>query len=397
MFPAFTQEDVARAAAQVQHTVAVRVGGKVIEGWSEYQVELDMLQPADAFSLSIGPARKAVVDLCCPDAEVRVILDGTTILTGYIDEPERTVGRGGSKIAIRGRDKSGRLVDESAPLVSFGSTSIQELAKQMAAPWFDDVVLSNTKNRDLLRGYDEDGAPLARASREPAIDTAPKAKRKVSPGDTRWKVLEHFLTMAEVLAWSTGDGRHLVIGLPNYDQEPQYRFFLPKEGSAREAEGNVLDFGYTNSVAERYSRIVVLGMATDEDDEDHEHYVVARGEAKNGPGAHGEGKDFARQKELTIADDDVHDARDAQMKAAREMAVRDGAGRRIKLKVQGHDQEYRPGQRVLYAPDTMAQVEDEEMGTKAAYLVTAVTFSRSRSSGEETTLQLAPKGTVLRL
>jgi len=382
-----------RAVGELAHVVSVRIGGTLIENWTNYSISIDLLQPADSFSLAVGNAGKEAYDLCRPDAEVQIILDGNTVLTGYIDKRTRTVSRdSGRTLAISGRDKGGRLVDESAPLVSFGGLGIKQLAEKMVSPWFSEVILTNASNRRLLRGGSK--VPLARVSSEPAIDQSPKPERSVSPGQSRWAVLSHFLEEAELLGWSTADGRSFVVGLPNYNQERQYRFLLPRPQSARANEGNVLDVEEGDGVAERFSRITVVGMSRGRSAD--ARHIAARGSVKNGPGAAGEGLDFVRAKDLIIADDDVRDDKHALSKARREMALRDSAGKTLSITAPGHSQEYLPGRWVVYAPDTMCSYEDEEIGAVGYYYITAVSFTRSR--GQATTqLTLAEKGATLRL
>lgn len=379
------------------HNVSVRVGSKVIERWTDYDVSCDMLTAADSFSLSIGdPARDEVFDLVAPDEEVQILLDDTAILSGLVDAREGTSSRGGgSVIQVSGRDRAGRLVDESMELVSFVGMTLDALAKKVAGPWFESVTLSNAANRMLIRGR---GAKIGKVAREPAIDRTPRAPRKVQPGESRWNVLAHFLREGELLAWATADGKTLVVGLPNYDQAPSYHFFHAREGSPRQVEANVIDFHVRDSVAERYSRVIAVGSSPGDLENFGDRVSRHRGSASNGTGAYGIGADFKHRKVLLVSDDSIHNAQEAQKRAAREMAERDAAKHTIELQVGGHDQLVAGARRpTLYAFDTMARVESEKYGIDGLYLVTAVNFHHDRDSGETTRISLVPKGTVLRL
>jgi prophage tail gpP-like protein len=77
------------------------------------------------------------------------------------------------------------------------------------------------------------------------------------------------------------------------------------------------------------------------------------------------------------------------------MAERDATGRVIRVSMRGHAHEW-AGKRALYAPDTMALVEAEEVALRGLYLVTSVQFEHGREEGEVTSLNLVPKGTVLK-
>ena len=69
---------------------------------------------------------------------------------------------------------------------------------------------------------------------------SPAYDRHIEPGQTRWQVIETLCAQAGALAWAAGNGSELVVGQPNYDQEPQFRFFMPEAGSKRINEATVL-------------------------------------------------------------------------------------------------------------------------------------------------------------
>ena len=140
-----------------RHRVSVVTeGGKVIPGWKSYNVSVDMLQPADSFSLSVRFTVEAW-DLLATDTEVSIYIDSTRILTGYIGSRSKVPSDSGTMLEISGRDKTGRLVDESADLFSYGGLYLKELAEIIcdigtdADSLFERVTLRNVKNRSLLR------------------------------------------------------------------------------------------------------------------------------------------------------------------------------------------------------------------------------------------------------
>lgn len=382
------------------HNVAVRIGSKLVEKWTNYQVECDMLHPADCFEMQVTGAGKAAWDLARPDAEVQVLLDDTIVMTGRIGDRTRRVDRNGSELWITGRDKSGRLVDESMELRSFANLTVAQLVAECAKPWFTSVIFTNAANRKALRGK---GARLARSSKEPALtlyDPAAvwgkKRERRVSPGERRWSVIAKHLEEIGLIAWSTADGSALVVGQPNYDQEIQYRFFVPKAGSDRIREGSVLAHTYRESVEERYSRITAVGYGRGDNvsfavDVDHGASV------NDGPGPFGTGDDFLARKTLIIAEDKIPNQKIGVIRAQREMDERNASGRQLDLTVRGHaqrlDDAHPP---TLFAFDTLAYFEDEEIELKGVYLITSVRFRHARDSGETTELHLVPKGTLLK-
>jgi prophage tail gpP-like protein len=380
---------------ELQHKITLQVGKDFIDGWTDYDIECDMLGPADGFNISLGPATPEIWAMLETDQAFKLLLDDNVVMSGRIDAVEGNSDKGGGdRITVRGRDIGGRLVDDDMELISLGGIGIVDLAKKIVAPFGLKVITSNAKNRRLIRGS---GSRGGRISSEPAIDTSAKPPRKVQPGEKRWGVLERYLQEGRLLAWMTADGTSLVVGKPNYAQEPTFNFFHAGEGSARAAEANVESFKIVKSVEQRYSKIVVCGSGPGDDGQnDGERVVRFRGEAKNGTGAQGVGNSFKLRKVLVLRDDAVTSNRDAKNKAEREMAERDATGNPIELVVNGHAQ-WQPGARkpTLYGFDMTATVESEVFGIKGEYLITRVSFRQDRSSGEVTQISLVPKGTEL--
>lgn len=378
------------------HNVAVRVGGRLIEKWSEYSIDVDMLTPADGFQLSLGRADREAFELAAPDAAVQVLVDDIPIVSGFVDDREWSDSRdGGATLSISGRDKAGRLADESMPLGTFEGVTLIELAGRAAGPWFSAIVLSNADNRLLMRGRK---ASKAAVRREPLVDGTRKASRKVEPGESRWQVLAHWLEEAEYLAWSQADGDALVIGLPCYEQSPQFHFFVPGPGSSRSRLGNVKDCRIRHSVGERYSVITACGSGRADSTNYGPGVTKHRAVAKNNSATvDGTGRDFQHRKHLVISDSDIKSADRATVRARREMAERDATGHEVHVLVRGHAQ-LRDGRvPALFAPDCVARFEHEASGVKGDYLITAVTFTSDRQNGEQSRLRLVPSGTTLRI
>lgn len=387
------------------HSLDVRIGSITVERWNDYSIDHDMLEPADSFRLTLDAATIDHYLLAPPDTYVEIVLDDVTILSGYTDERKWHAAREEKSLVITGRDKGGRLVDESMPLGDLAGLGIQDLAERVVGignldtPWFDRVLLSNAENRALVRGgrRPTGKAKLTKVISEPKFEKKVRSELRVHPGQTRWQTLRNFLDECELMAWAAADGRALIIGEPNYDQEPQYSFFAPAPKSVRSSEGNILEYDLSDSVAERYSALITVGAGRADDDDDGPSVTQHRFEVKNGTGRYGVGGDFTFPKVLIFADDDCRTQELTEKRARREMAVRDASSLSIELTVQGHGQAPdRFSPTTLYAFDTIAHVEIEELGVTGLYLVTGLTFQHNREQGETTKLKLVPKGTVLR-
>ena len=100
---------------------------------NRYEIAADMLDPVDAISLVV-PWSPDVWALTKPDNSVAVWIDDQCVFSGVIDDQDRDVSREGSTVSIAARDRMGRMVDESAPLISlaglYGDEGIMRLEKE---------------------------------------------------------------------------------------------------------------------------------------------------------------------------------------------------------------------------------------------------------------------------
>lgn len=375
-------------ATIAKHDVRITIGGKQIGDWTNYRIATSLVKAADAFNLT-RPFDRRAWDLCKPDRELRVQVDGVALITGYLDD--RKASRDGQTFTIAGRDKVGRLADESIPRVDYLGLGVLELVKKLAFPWFTKVTLSNARNRRVLRGKGK----TAPAGNEPVrLDT--KGGSRLEPGQMRWAAIEELLKQVGWIAWSSGDGTELVVGRPNYEQAVQWRFYRPGSRSPRTADGNVLGLEVDDSVGDRYSQITVVGTGGGTDVNYGVGVTQRAGTALEGPEADGTGGDFERPKHLVIVQD-VKSRAEAERYAAHEMARRDAGGHVVRVEAPLHGQRVAGDRLTLFAPDTLARVEDEITGIRGIYLVHTVELSTSRDHGEVAELELVPTGTELAL
>jgi prophage tail gpP-like protein len=356
-----------------------------VTGWTDYTVKTSLVDAVDTFSLRM-PWTSEAWRLLAPDRPVRIILDGVAVVTGFLDESE--IPPDDEVISVTGRDRCGRLVQESAPAIDYRGLGVKELVGRLASPWFQMVTLSNARNRRVLRGR---GARAAVGSEPVRLDT--RVGTRLEPGQMRWTAIDELLGQAGYLAWSAGDGSELVIGRPNYDQAVQFHFRRPTPGSRG---GNVLGLGVRRSTADRYSRIIVLGSGAGTDASYGLAVSARAGEAKDNPlTVDGEGRDFSAPKRLVIADAAVSSRAEAQTRAQREMARRNAGALLLSIEAPGHGQVVAGSAPTLFCPDTLARVDDEVTGTSGVYLVVSCNYRGTRTGGATTSLELVPRGTEL--
>ncbi len=422
------------------HEISVVSDGKRVPGWKSYSITQDVLQPANAFSLDLQFNRE-VYDLLAEDAPVEVFLDDTRILSGFVGRREK-IGGEPTLLRVTGRDKTGRLVDESARLFRYGGLKLQGLVERLVGDLFEDgVVLVNTDNRNVLRsvrarksitiqepvlnaaagtfrslpGLFGIAAPTAQAViaglprviKRPPIVTpgifkGRQAPKKVPPGSTIWQVLEEMLAEARLMAWSSGDGRTLFVGTPAYDQGIQY-LFLEAGATTGPREKTNAKITIVRDVEEMYSTYSAVGASKGNGPNYAGSVTKNEGRVFDNPEntRDGTGINFRRRKFLMVTDDGIKNQRQALERAEREKLEREAGHWECLVEVAGHSQIYAGEEPTLYAVDTIARVMDYdtgvgvEPGLPKEWYVTQVQFNRTVDSPTITRLRLVPSGTLL--
>lgn len=372
------------------HRVEIEIGGKLIGPWISYEVISTMIEPADGFQLQ-RPFDLAAWQLCRLDEEIKVAVDGTVILDGYIDDRSRDAAAG--TMEISGRDKSGRLVQESIPKTTgWDGLQITEAIRQLAAPWYTTISLSDARNRAVRRGKGHRAAAA-----DDAAFFAVRGKLdedhagRLDPGQTRWNVIEQLVSSIGLLCWSSADGRELVVGKPNYKQDVQYLF-----RHSRADGSTVVNMRYHESVLDAYALIEVHGAGTGTDADFGESVTSYIGTAKDGPKVDGTGAKFLRPKRLVMTQTALASHAEAGRSAAREMRRRNFRHRHLTVDAPLHGQVVLGKVRTLFAPNTIARVIDDELGMDELWLPYACRYRCSgRTGGETTELMLVPRGTEL--
>lgn len=417
------------------------IEGRRLRPPSEYSVDIDMLEPADSFTMTL-PLDKRTVDIARTDAECQIFNGQTPILTGYIVDAEETSD---DQLIVSGLDTVGKLVAESVPGAGMrlGSVKVSGAVKRIVSPWFDVVEFSNATNRRLTRGRgrkalaaDDQIAAADRlleatrsvqeaqrllAAREellanrrrlqriaavhPGLTAAQRRQipRRIDAGTKRWEALMAILEPQRLLAWSRGDGKGLVVASPQYSQAPQYRLV---ETVAR---SNVLSIRRRRSIGGRYQEIEVSGSGRPPGVPLPSFAPAFPGQARPkhvsrtriGVATDTTG-DFLRQKRLFVVSEALSQE-EAQELAERMMGQGLINAEQIDVTMPGHGETRRgTSLETLYTFDTVASVRREIEAApgddtpttliNGNYFVTRVGFEASRGRGETTRLSMSPIG-----
>lgn len=315
-------------------------------GWKSVRLMRSMEHIAGGFELSVSdrwPGQDAPFPIHPGDA-CEVAIDDDTVITGYVDEVDRAHDARSHEINVRGRDKTGDLVDCSAvsDKWEWANRKMEEIASDLINP-FSIGLLTLT-------------------------DTGPRfPKFAVEPGEPVFDALDRMSRICGVLMMSNGIG-DLVIT----------RRGIERVGTALVLGKNILSARVALSMMERYSEYTVLGDRNGGgsvgDTLFPEDLSQPKGQAKDG--------DVKRYRPLVILGENQGDAANFQTRAQWDLSVRRARASRATVTVQGwrHADD-------LWRPNKLVRVIDATLGLDADLLISAVTFTLDEN-GRRTELSL---------
>ncbi len=216
-------------------SVALRIGGVSYEGWHAISVLRGLEQAASSFSCSVSerttglPLEPWVLR---PGSPCSIWLDGTLVLTGFIDTYAPRYDGNSHGVELRGRSMTADFIDGAAivPGGQFKQLSLLEIAMRLAAP-FGLMV-------DALAAI---GGPLADV--------------QIQQGETCYAVLERLCRMQGLLVC---DGPAGILTLARVGSRSAAGALL--EGV------NILGASAELDASQRFSQYVVKGQRANTDD-----------------------------------------------------------------------------------------------------------------------------------
>ncbi len=313
------------------------VGGERFEGWKRVTVHRSIERVAGGFVLEVTH-RWPGVDVPIGLREglaCEVLLDGETVISGYLDvyEPELTDHT--SFIRVEGRDRTGDLVDCSAVHKGgqWRGVKLEKIVRDIAAPFGIAVEVQE----DLDQG-----------------DTF--ASFSLEEGEKAFDAIDRACRLRAVLCTSTPKG-DLLLTEASED-----------EAGAALIEGeNVKRIRATHTWAERFSEITVKAQAPGSDHDYGEAVAHLKGQAKDAQ--------INRYRPLVVMADQHTSAKMLAERAQWEVNVRMGRGKRGTCTVTGWrtgpDGESGP----LWMPNTVARVRSERMNLDRDMLIVGCEYN----------------------
>jgi prophage tail gpP-like protein len=312
--------------------VEVVIGGRAHSAWSHYEIDSDLLTPADEWSVSIDQQ-----DLQVPievrrgvDAQIRV--GGELVMTGQVDTRSQVVRKGAQGLDIRGRDGAAQLLDCSAPIFAAQELTLDQVVAKIVRP------MGITKIR---------------------IDADNKLTRDrvaIEPGETAWGALQRAAEANGLWPWFEPNGT-LVVGGPDYSKPAVDTLVLRRNGQGN----NITEATETESLHERYSEVTVLGQA---------HATSARA-GRNDIKATVKDTGVATHRPRVIIDHEATSVAIAQARARKLISDAHVRGYSLTLTLRGH----RTASGLLWAPGQRVRAVIEDLGIDGVFFIMARRFS----------------------
>jgi prophage tail gpP-like protein len=331
-------------------SVALRIDGVVHRGWTSVRIAHGMERLAAAFTIQLTEARAdgSAPRRIRPGAACELSFEGEPVVVGHVDQLGVDYDARTRRVTVVGRDVTGDLVDCAATVDGpYEWTGI-----------------------DLAEAAGRVCGPLGVSARSDVAAGAPFARFALQPGETGHEALERAARQRAVLLMSDRVGS-LVITRAGAGGPAAGAIVLG---------GNVLSADASFDHSQRFGEVVVRGQA--------------EGSAEAGQGvARARDPDVRRLRPKVLLAEAAGDGPSLQERADWEVQVARGRGRRVVYTVPG----WRGATGRLWAPNTLVEVTDAELGLERAELLVVEVDLSCDDQGTVARLEVAPADAFARL
>lgn len=371
----------------VKDKVTIAFGGgdelDVVTSLTLSDTFLDPCQTMTA-TLAADETRFNVVSAAAPGSAFTVFVNGHPQCTGIVDCRDIESSQpGGRLVSLTGRDLLSQMVDGNAdPRIAMAANMPFDEFCQKAFAHFgmDDVTIFEEYGdlRNLVLGKAVKTKKQAAKRRRKFKDPIDGLRPKDNEGGFQW-----FVRIAHRLgyhAWAVPGQRGVVVGTPDYDQDPAYELVsLRSQGTQGLGAGNNIKWSRARTdITGLPSHVYVRGKSS------------KKGEAKSYIGTAKNPK-TPIFKPFFVADDDSSSQAhcDAYARLILSRAMRNAQTYECKARSLTDPQTGR-----VFNVDTVATVKDESAGVDGKMWVESRTFNWSRET-QETSLKLLPSDALV--
>jgi len=328
--------------------VRLSVNGKAWGGWTEVRLEHGMTQLAQSFELTLTerwPEQDTPRDIQVGD-RCELIINGNVELIGFIDDIGITYGSREHNLVVAGRDKTGDIIDSSAPVGEFRQLDLRQMALILCERFDIDV----TANVDVGKRF---------------------KKLAVEPGISVFEFIEGVARQRGVILTSTLQGNILITQASDNPSGTRLRL-----------GENILQANALFSDRDRFHSINALGQIAGDDF------------GFGGLSAHPKGSaldsDIRPQRVLTLLTEASND--ELESRAQLEATVRYGESRSVNYTVNGWFDGYD-----LWRHNRLVDIDDDWLKIHDTWLIANVLRRISNDDGVVTELTVMPPEAFTRL
>lgn len=237
-------------------TVTLQIGNQRIQNFLSYDIEADLYQAADSFTLELANPEAPVKS----GMQCKLFVNDQLELTGNIDKTTRRHGKEGRSLVVTGRDLMGLLVDSHAEqFISIQGKTIRQVAELLlkAVPF---IQRSQIQYQSNVVGKMKGKKKTADSPLTSFLDT-PQKVGQIEPGMSVFEVLAIYAASRGLMFFSLPDGT-FVFGRPRITGDPDFYINVSFDGRLNNVEsGEEID-----DISRRYSKITVVSQVQGMDD-----------------------------------------------------------------------------------------------------------------------------------
>jgi len=362
----------------MRDSIALVIGDRSYSNFLSYEVDSNVLVPADAFSCRISRVDAGIKT----GEKFQLVVNGQLEMTGLIDKVTSQYSKGSQELRIEGRDLMGLLVDSSVEeWKTLHAVSLKYMGKRLLKN------IPYLKDSKVVYGHEKKDAGLSKPKKvklESTVGMPGDASTcQYEPGITVFEALSDYSQRHGLLMWIEPDGTLVFGELKGENAGPEFSFYTYK-GQERanppqspfnkggSFKNNIISATLTDDISKRYSQLTVVAQVQGTDG------MAAGGQDIMKPTP--PDKTFPFRKLLVLQSQCVSD-KAAGLQAAWELKKREVEGWRLELVVAGHSQNG-----ANYKANSACHIKDEVLGLDGLYLILGRKFTLDRNEGPRTHL-----------
>ncbi len=366
----------------IDDRVRITLGGAEAIVVESYTVRQSFLTQPSTWSLRIGHAGtvRELLRRFPPGTPYTLSIGNVLQQTGRLDDQEASGdASGGSSVTLSGRDVLAALVDARIEADrSYTSGTFAELTRDIVAEVIGpgtQVLYTNQQNRTIQVGGQVIQSDLPVDSANLKTTASEERPFRAKAGESWFKFLRDQYDRAGIFMIAGAKGE-VIVTAPNASQRPVARIVRGRGESQR--AGNVKSFRYRNGSSNRFSRCVI-----------HSRGGGGKDGRQNHTGKYDDAEmvGWGIDRPLVLRDPKSATPGQADAVARRKIVESRRASWSLTYTLAGHTTQRLGGrERVVWAVDTVVEVDDYDLGVQGAFWVESVDFSRGPQTDTTITL-----------